>query len=138
MKRGPKHLRPLQQENRKKVNVENTAKISVLDASSSGCAGCRYNLNLMSWPSPPPRFGSEKPLINEPDRHRGRPYDRVKDNFARPSRSESRGRNGRYTSRGEVDHYVGMSRVKIPKPRLYTLTNRINEEIKIIKKFNNN
>ena len=50
MKRGPEHFSPIKQENRKKVNIENTAKTSVLGASRSGGAGWR-DLILRS---PPP------------------------------------------------------------------------------------
>ena len=41
MKREPEHFSPVKQENRKKVNVENTAKIPVLGASSSSGADWR-------------------------------------------------------------------------------------------------
>ena len=41
MKREPEHFSPVKQENRKKVSVENTVKISVLGASSSSGAGWR-------------------------------------------------------------------------------------------------
>ena len=108
MKRGPEHFSPVKQDNRKKVNVENTAKIPVLGASNSSGAGWR-DLRLQPPPPPPdkpPPFGSAKPQTKEPDRHRGRSYDRDKDNSGRPSRSESRGRNGRNPSKEEVDHSV--------------------------------
>ena len=115
MKRGPEHFSSVKQENRKKVNVDNTAKIPVLAASISGDVDWR---DLMLQPPPPPpdnspHLGSAKPLTKEPDRRRERSYDRDKDNSGRPSRSETRGRTGRKPSREEVDYSVW--RGKCPK-----------------------
>ena len=60
------------------------------------------------WALTPPDklspFGSAKPLTKEPDRHRGRSYNRDKVNCGRPSGSESRVCNGRNPSREEVDY----------------------------------
>ena len=57
-------------------------------------------------PDKPPPFDSAKPQTKESDRHRVRSYGRDKDNSGRPSRSQSRGRNGRNPSREEVDYSV--------------------------------
>ena len=51
MKRGPENFSPAKQENMKKLNVENTAKVPVFRASSSGGACWR---DLMLRPPPPP------------------------------------------------------------------------------------
>ena len=104
MKIGPEHFSPIKQENRKKINVENTAKIPVLRSSYSSSAGWRYPVVR---PPPPPidkplPFVSAKSLTKESDQHRGRSYYRDKDNSERPSKSNSRERNGRHPSREEV------------------------------------
>ena len=39
MKKGPEHLSRIKRKNKKKVNMENTAKIPVFGASVSGYAG---------------------------------------------------------------------------------------------------
>ena len=82
MKRGPEHFSPVKQDNRKKVYVENTAKIPVVGASNTSGAGWR-DLMLQPPPLPPdktPPLGSANPLTKEPDRRRRRSYDRDKDN----------------------------------------------------------
>ena len=76
MKLRSKHLSPIRQEIRKKVNMDNTATTPVLWAFISGGAGLRENFNLLLSPPPcphekPPSFGNAKPLLKEPDRDRG-------------------------------------------------------------------
>ena len=67
MKKSPEYFSPVEQENRKKVNVETTAKIPVLGASSSSGAGWR-DLRLRPPPLPPdkhPTLNSAKLLTKE-------------------------------------------------------------------------
>ena len=80
--------------------------------------GDEFSFNLCSN-LPIPHQVSSKPLTQEPDRQKGRSYDRDEDNSAIPSRSESRGRNGRHPSGEEVYHSTNVwgSSPKIPKPQ---------------------
>ena len=127
MKSGSEHFSPVKQENKKKVNAENTAKIPVLGASNSSGAGWR---DLMFQASPPPPdkplpFGSAKPQTKEPDKHRGRSFDRDKNNSGKPSKSESRGRIGRNPSIEEVDYSVLRVNLRITQTKTIDLDKKI-------------